>query len=385
MEEELGDCLHLKFMQIETAFQEHQLQLLKINDNFLKLQRILGDDCDFEPIEIESMFEFTSGIIEDIQNRIFLHKSKLSKASKSEEETSIRKSLKEQSKVSSNKDEISWLMKNSSPSKSESPLKDNTTSDFKSNKETTEDDRGYEVINAKEFHKANEFNQFESLKDQAPKIEKPTNSPVHAKSNSQAKTKLQDLGSTAKPPSMQTSRQPNIAGSRIPGVTKPNSVARTNTLPPQEETKKHKGKTPSFGNTNAPLFLNNVNIETSEINSGANTPSYTKAEENKFDRKTFSKPPNNNLVDKFTAPVLSHREVKKSSGKNTARVPVRERQLSKKTSPNLTKEISFPPANQKPSLVNKSNLHISILYRKGNDCWKEGDNRSKKCEERTRR
>lgn len=107
MEEELGDCLHLKFMQIETAFQEHQLQLLKINDNFLKLQRILGDDCDFEPIEIESMFEFTSGIIEDIQNRIFLHKSKLNKASKSEEETSLRKSLKEQSKVSSNKDEIS--------------------------------------------------------------------------------------------------------------------------------------------------------------------------------------------------------------------------------------------------------------------------------------
>lgn len=360
MEEELGDCLHLKFMQIETAFQEHQLQLLKINDNFLKLQRILGDDCDFEPIEIESMFEFTSGIIEDIQNRIFLHKSKL-KASKPDEEPQSRKSIMDKSKSNSNKDEVSSLLKNSSPSKSESPIKDNTTSDFKSNKELTEDDRGYEVINAKEFHKANEFNQFETLKDQTQKVEKVNNSPAHAKSNSQAKSKLQDLGEVPKPSSTQPSRPSNIAGSRIPGVTKPSSVARTNTLPPQEETKKHKGKTPSFGNTNAPLFLNNVNIETSEMNSGANTPSYTKAEENKFDRKTFSKPPSNNLMDKFTAPVLSHRERNKGSGKHTARAPVRERQMSKKTSPNMTKEISFPPANQKPSLVNKSKFSLSWI------------------------
>lgn len=42
--EGLSECLHLKFMQIETAFQENQLQMLKINDNFMKLQGILGDD-----------------------------------------------------------------------------------------------------------------------------------------------------------------------------------------------------------------------------------------------------------------------------------------------------------------------------------------------------
>lgn len=44
LEEGLGECLHLKFMQIETAFQESQLQMLKINDNFMKIQAALGED-----------------------------------------------------------------------------------------------------------------------------------------------------------------------------------------------------------------------------------------------------------------------------------------------------------------------------------------------------
>ena len=52
------------------------------------------------------------------------------------------------------------------PEKSESNIHDNT-SEFKSIKETTEDDRGYEVINAKEYHKDNEFNQFDVTKERA--------------------------------------------------------------------------------------------------------------------------------------------------------------------------------------------------------------------------
>lgn len=49
--------------------------MLKINDNFAKLQNLLGDEWDFEPIDLESMFEFTSSILEDIQNKMFIHKS----------------------------------------------------------------------------------------------------------------------------------------------------------------------------------------------------------------------------------------------------------------------------------------------------------------------
>ena len=44
VEEGLGEWLHLKFMQIETAFQEQQLQFLKINDNFMKIQKVLGNE-----------------------------------------------------------------------------------------------------------------------------------------------------------------------------------------------------------------------------------------------------------------------------------------------------------------------------------------------------
>ena len=266
--------------------------------------------------------------------------------------------VKDASKLNSNKDEVSSLLKNSSPAKSDSQLRDNTTSDFKSNKETTEDDRGYEIINAKEFHKANEFNQFETLKDQK-HVFSQNNPQSNIKTKSQSKNKIQEFVVIPKPPAIQNVRQSNTASSRIPGITKPNSVARTSNIPQQEEIKKHKGKTPSFGNTNAPLFLNNFNIETSDINSGANTPSYTKVEENKFDRKTFSKMPNTNLIDKFAAPVLSHRDVKKTTSKNTARAVQRDRPMSKKASPKLTKEISFPSSNQKPILTDKRNQLIS--------------------------
>lgn len=92
------------------------------------------------------------------------------------------------------------------------------------------------------------------------------------------------------------------ANSRIPGVKKPSSVARTNNITRPEETKKHKGKTPSFGNTNPPLFLNNFQIDPTEIGSDNNTPNYIKKEreeEIKADKRTFSKTPSADLTDKF--------------------------------------------------------------------------------------
>ena len=112
VEEGLGECLHLKFMQIETAFQENQLQLLKISDNFMKLQCILGEDCDFEPIEFDSMFEFTTSVIEDIQNKLFIHrhKNKLS-----ERESSNKDSDKVVEGL--NRNDSSAAYKSSSPEK----------------------------------------------------------------------------------------------------------------------------------------------------------------------------------------------------------------------------------------------------------------------------
>lgn len=160
IEEGLGECLHLKFMQIETAFQENQLQMLKINDNFMKLQEVLGDECDFEPVDIDSMFEFTSSILDDIQNKIMMQKAKTKKP---ELELSQKSSSKDKSSNRLDKNDNSRLSKDYYQDKSESPLKDNTTSDFKTNRDTTED-RGYEVINAREYHKDSEFNQFESVK-----------------------------------------------------------------------------------------------------------------------------------------------------------------------------------------------------------------------------
>lgn len=72
---------------------------------------------------------------------------------------------------------------------SESHIRDNTTSDFRSNRELTDDDRGYEVINAKDFHKGTEFNQFETLRDQHI-INRSDNSPLSSsKFSSQVKEK----------------------------------------------------------------------------------------------------------------------------------------------------------------------------------------------------
>uniref|UniRef100_A0A7S3JI48 Uncharacterized protein n=1 Tax=Euplotes harpa TaxID=151035 RepID=A0A7S3JI48_9SPIT len=175
----------------------------------------------------------------------------------------------------SNKDEISALMKNSSPAKSDSNLKDQTTSDFKSNRETTEDDRGYEIINAKDFYKQNDFPQFDTLKDHNTMMQN-DNSPVSSTERRvPLNEKKQELKEVTKPPINNTPR-PKPTASRIPGITKPSSVVRTSSISPKEEQKRHKGKTPSFGNSNTPLFMNNFQTDNSDMNSGTGTPSYSK-------------------------------------------------------------------------------------------------------------
>jgi hypothetical protein len=111
----------------------------------------------------------------------------------------------------------------------------------------------------------------------------------------------------------------------------------------QEEKKKHKGKTPSFGNTNAPLFLNNFQIDPNEIISDNTTPLSHK-EDTKSDRRTYMHP-STEITEKFSAPILSHREQKKSGGRKPVRGSVKNRQHSKKASPltGISSAGSFTP------------------------------------------
>lgn len=156
------------------------------------------------------------------------------------------------------------------------------------------------------------------------------------------------------------------ANSRIPGVKKPSSVARTNNISRPEETKKHKGKTPSFGNTNPPLFLNNFQIDPTEIGSDNNTPNYIKKEKDeelKADKRTFSKTPSADLTDKFSAPILSHREPKKNPVKKTAKPLNRTRPLSKKASPKLANSTLVGPHTPKLQSSGKSQITFKF-YRK---------------------
>lgn len=112
--EGLSECLHLKFMQIETAFQENQLQLLKINDNFMKIQEAFGDDLDLdlEPIELDAMFEFTTSVLEDIQNKMLIQKSKTRREKTDKTVKSISKEID-----TVDKDDMSAAYKSSSPEK----------------------------------------------------------------------------------------------------------------------------------------------------------------------------------------------------------------------------------------------------------------------------
>lgn len=235
---------------------------------------------------------------------------------------------------------------------SDSNIRDNTTSDFNTNRDQTDDGVGYEVINAKKYHKEQEFNQFESVKD-SNLLSRSDNSPVSATDNSnQLKDKANEpVNNIPKHPAASKGK-PKVTGSRIPGVKKPSSVSRTNNNLIKEETKRHKGKTPSFGNTNAPLFLNNFMIDAdADIVIEQNTPDYRK-EELKSERRTFSNKASADLTDKFTAPILSHRDMSRKAGpKNSVtRAGQRPRPLSKKTSPYHNKNTAVGTSTPKPSI-----------------------------------
>lgn len=315
-------------MQIETAFQENQLQMLKINDNFTKLQSILGDDCDFEPIDLESMFEFTSSILEDIQNKMLIQRSKSSRVEKESYNT-----FQTQEGASVNTPDASEALKSSSPDKS-SEIKDNyNTSDFKSNKEATDEKETYEVINAKKYHKEMEYNQFDSVRD-SNITSKLNTSPVSNKNyKTQPKSQNKEqLNKIPKHPIPTQNKPKRITG--IPGVKKPNSVSRTKNIIRKEETKKHKGKTPSFGNTNAPLFLNNFQVDGEDsLPPELRTPENLHEEELKTDRRSLNKNQTSDLTDKFKAPILSHRDTRKAGSRKPIRAGQRNRNSLNKASP----------------------------------------------------
>ena len=105
----------------------------------------------------------------------------------------------------------------------------------------------------------------------------------------------------------------------------------------KEETKKHKGKTPSFGNTNNPLFLNNFEIDGDDMNRVLDTHGNLRREELKTDRRSYNKNPSTDLTDKFSAPILSHRETRKAGSKRPARGGQRQRNTFSKVSPSLHK------------------------------------------------
>lgn len=147
--------------------------------------------------------------------------------------------------------------------------------------------------------------------------------------------------------------------SRIPGVKKPNSVARTNNVGRHEEKKRHKGKTPSFGNSNAPLFLNNFQINPEDINSENITPHYQE-EEIKTDRRSYTKFPSSEVPDKWSAPILSHRGEKKSGSKRPTRPGQRNRPLSKKASPN---GMNSSPNNTYSSKPNSHGKVVLLICR----------------------
>lgn len=177
-----------------------------------------------------------------------------------------------------------------------------------------------------------EFNQFDSLKDSKISL-KSHNSPPNSK-NSKSQQRKQAKGKAnkiPKHPSINPKQRKNQT--RIPGVKKPNSVSRTNNLMGKEETKRHKGKTPSFGNTNNPLFLNNSEINGQEMKEEVEES----GEDLYINRKSLNNNPSTDLTDKFIAPILSHREVRKIGLKKSVRTGQRQRNTFNKIPPPLHK------------------------------------------------
>ena len=204
----------------------------------------------------------------------------------------------------------------STPEKSESHKDEG--SGYKSNKEMTEDTRGYEVINAKDFHKANEeFNQFDGIKESTlSKSESSPQSPAIVVSDRSNHRSHEQINKIPKPPAnIIPKNKSKPAITKIPSVSQSDPQPRVmNTSQNKEEQKKHKGKTPSFGNSNAPLFLNNFQIDTNQLSSGTNTPSNTKSEEIKIEHKRVagSRSRHGGITDRIliSQPILSHREKK---------------------------------------------------------------------------
>ena len=105
---------------------------------------------------------------------------------------------------------------------------------------------------------------------------------------------------------------------------------------PAEETKKHKGKTPSFGNSNAPLFLNYFQPETNPASVGSSTPNTLKTEEIKLDKRSVGGRTTNHsgsILDKFAEPILTNRTVGNKKPNRATYRP--SRPASKKASPTL--------------------------------------------------
>ena len=158
------------------------------------------------------MFEFTSSILEDIQNKMLIQRSKSFRVEKEGINNGLQKDTD-----NINNTETSGALKSSSPDKSFENKDNYNTSDFKSNKETTENEATYEVINAKKLQKEMEFNQFDSLKD-SKMSSIHHNSPPNSKSyKSQPKAKDKEkVNKIPKHPSSSSSQGKRYT--RIPGV-----------------------------------------------------------------------------------------------------------------------------------------------------------------------
>jgi hypothetical protein len=134
----------------------------------------------------------------------------------------------------------------------------------------------------------------------------------------------------------------------------------------KEETKKHKGKTPSFGNANSPLFLNNFQIDSEANIVAEQNTRESRKEEGKNERRTFSSKGSADLTDKFASPILSHRDTKKTVPKKSVTRPgQRPRPLSKKTSPYHNKSAAIGASTPKPNvsgIVSVINVEIERKY-----------------------
>lgn len=185
-------------------------------------------------------------------------------------------------------------------------------------------------------------NKFETLKDThitIPSEIAPPSPNNQTSQTSQAQSQPVDTAQKL-PPASQPSKQKS--SSKIPNVAKSGSVARASNNSHHDETKdkKHKGKTPSFGSANTPLFMSHIQLDPHDVHSAAilksaaNTPSYA-SHEDRLERRTFMKAPP--AAERFVAPVLSHRDHKRQTKKVTRPAHRGQNRQSSKASPSAGK------------------------------------------------